>query len=162
MWHENEVFDKNKKHYIVNWHFAGRGGGHRRHFWVHGAVLRQGVSQVHQVVVQPLFQLQHLNLLDARAVKLIANLHTWETNEGLFRLWLCHVFRPLALPNKKSHKPLTLFINNIPQDKCGSQAFPSSLDTNAGKSIGFPVGMRVGHGHCQNTPWKQLTSPVHS
>lgn len=78
--HENFAIDKTKRKktnsYLVDWHVAGRGEGHRLHFWVHGAVLRQGVSQVHQVVIQPLLQLQHLNLLDARAVQLVAELHT--------------------------------------------------------------------------------------
>lgn len=50
-----------------------------------------------------------------------------------------------------------MVIDNIPQHKSGPQSFPSSLDTDADKSVGLPVGMRVGHGHRQDTAWKQAT-----
>ena len=63
--------------HLVYRHLPGGGGGLWLHVRVHGAELRQGVSQVHQVVVQPLLQLQHLYLLHARAVHLVADLHTW-------------------------------------------------------------------------------------
>ena len=61
--------------HLVHRHLPGGGGGLWLHVRVHGAELGQGVSQVHQVVIQPLLQLQHLYLLHARAVHLVADLY---------------------------------------------------------------------------------------
>lgn len=63
--------------HLVDRHLSCRGDGLRLHVRVHSAVLRQSISQVHQVVIQPLLQLQHFNLLDTGAVQLVADLHTW-------------------------------------------------------------------------------------
>jgi len=63
--------------HLIQGHLPGGVGGLGLHVEVHGGVLGQRVPQVHQVVVQPLLQLQHHDLLDAGAVHLVADLHTW-------------------------------------------------------------------------------------
>lgn len=62
--------------HLVDRHLSCGGDGLRLHVQVHSAVLWQSISQVHQVVIQPLLQLQHFNLLDTGAVQLVADLHT--------------------------------------------------------------------------------------
>lgn len=62
---------------------------------------------------------------------------------------------PLLIKKKKN---LTLVINDVPQDKRGSQPLSTPLDTDANKAVSFPTGVRVSHGHCQDAPLKQSKS----
>ena len=72
---KNRVCSGESAH-LVDWHIFSRRDGHRFHFWVHGAVLRQSISQIHQVVIQSFLQLQHFNLMYTWVVQLVADLHT--------------------------------------------------------------------------------------
>lgn len=50
---------------------------------------------------------------------------------------------------------LTLAINDVPQDKCSTKPPSTPLDTDANKTVCFPTGIWVSHGHRKDTALKQ-------
>lgn len=61
----------------IDWDISSKFIMDRLHVEVKGAILRQSVSQVHEIVVQSLLQLQHFNLTYTWTVQLVAYLHSY-------------------------------------------------------------------------------------